>query len=129
MATGCQNKKEFIFCRKTYHSCLSIELIINMLFRNNRTTGTDPYKTKQRGQTPTKQNSGDRPLQTATAGTDPYKTKQRGQTPTKRNSGDRPLQNGTTGTDLYKTEQRGQTPTKRNNGDRPLQNGTTGTDP
>ena len=52
MATGCQNKKEFIFCRKTYHSCLSIGLIINMLFRNNRTTGTDPYKTEQRGQTP-----------------------------------------------------------------------------
>nr|WP_318714998.1 hypothetical protein [uncultured Treponema sp.] len=81
MATGCQNKKEFIFCRKTYHSCLSIELIINMLFRNNRTTGTDPYKTKQRGQTPTKRNSGDRPLQNGTTGTDPYKTEQRGQTP------------------------------------------------
>ena len=71
MATGCQNKKKFIFCRKTYHFGLSIGLIINMLFRNNRTAGTDPYKAKQRGQTPTKQNNGDRPLQNKTAGTDP----------------------------------------------------------
>ena len=62
MATGCQNKNKFIFCRKTYHFGLSIGLIINMLFRNNRTAGTDPYKAKQRGQTPTKRNSGDRPL-------------------------------------------------------------------
>lgn len=52
MATGCQNKKKFIFCRKTYHFGLSIGLIINMLFRNNRTAGTDPYKAKQRGQPP-----------------------------------------------------------------------------